>query len=78
MEKIKIALWSGIILAVIVLAYFSFFAGQQSARPSDGVSIGNYASLPEECRPAPGYSIEAWKEHLSHHENTQPCLRYFS
>ena len=40
-------------------------------------SLGNYANIPEKCRPTAGYNIESWKEHLGHHAETQECLKYF-
>ena len=38
---------------------------------------GDYANIPEKCRPQAGYDIESWKEHLGHHAETQECLKYF-
>jgi len=38
----------------------------------------NYNDFPEKCRPPAGQDINSWKEHLSHHEETQECLNYFS
>ncbi len=35
-------------------------------------------NIPEECR-IPNYEndVQAWKEHLSHHQNTLYCLDYY-
>ena len=44
------------------------------------VDLSKYRSesIPEDCR-LPGYEsdVEAWKEHLSHHQNTLYCLDYY-
>ena len=44
---------------------------------ANGNAISDYNSLPEKCKPAAGYDIESWKEHLGHHAETQECLKYF-
>lgn len=35
------------------------------------------SNIPENCKPPAGQDINSWKEHLSHHEETKACLKYF-
>ena len=75
-KKIIVYVSVGILLLTLILSSFNVMdLGLK------GKSIKNntesYANLPEECRKPEGQSIEAWKEHLSHHENTKYCLDYF-
>ena len=34
-------------------------------------------NIPEECRKPEGQDLQAWKEHLGHHQNTLYCLEYY-
>ena len=47
-------------------------SGNSASQPS-----GSYANIPESCRPPAGQDITSWKEHLSHHQETKECLKYF-
>ncbi len=48
---------------------------------TNNLDLSEYRSeeIPEKCR-LPEYedSIEEWKEHLSHHQNTLYCLDYYN
>ena len=78
----KFFIYAGIFVVLFLLLIGSISSINQSSFSNNAVSSSNggddYQNLPEKCRPAPGYSIEDWKEHLSHHKNTQDCLQYFS
>ncbi|MEK6854713.1 MAG: hypothetical protein AABX73_00650 [Nanoarchaeota archaeon] len=70
----------GILIALVLLLLLISFG---VVNPNFGKSIGKtasgeYSNIPEKCRPPSGESISAWKEHLSHHTDTQECLKYFS
>lgn len=82
-EKSKMILWGIVIAVVILLLLLSLGfgvtrsgAGESNARSGSAAS-NDYSSLPEKCRPPAGQDIEAWKEHLGHHAETQECLDYF-
>ena len=75
MKTGKIILWSSVILAVVLLAFYSFGFRITSTSPATN---GDYNNIPEECRPAAGQDITAWKEHLGHHAETRDCLKYFN
>ena len=42
-----------------------------------GNIINGNVYIPEKCRLPAGQDVEAWKEHLGHHEETKECLKYF-
>ena len=81
MDK-KLILYGVVVVLVLLLLLVSLGAikiknlGKEgNANPS---SFGNYANLPEKCKPTSGYTEESWKEHLGHHAQTQDCLKYFN
>ena len=77
----KIILYGILIAFVLMLLLASFgiisvnFGGKTAG---NSVSSGSYDSLPEKCRVPAGQDINSWKEHLSHHAETQDCLKYFN
>ena len=75
MKTGKIILWSSVILAVILLAFYSFGFKITNSNLAGGASYNN---IPEKCRPQEGQDIQAWKEHLGHHAETKDCLKYFN
>lgn len=77
-----------VILILLVSGTFGMFLlNEKEHTSSSNPTISNnnantptdskYSDLPEECRPPAGQDINAWKEHLGHHENTRECLQYF-
>lgn len=77
MKAQKVILWVALIvvLSLLLLANLGFkITGNNS--PAIGGN-GNYANMPEKCRPTQGYTEQSWKEHLGHHSETQDCLKYF-
>ena len=42
-----------------------------------GIVAGDSDNIPEKCQLPAGQDINAWKEHLGHHAETQDCLQYF-
>ena len=60
----------GLVVLSLILINLGFRIGGNAGK-------GDYSSLPEKCRPTPGYTEESWKEHLGHHAETQDCLKYF-
>lgn len=75
----KLILYALAIAAILLLALVTLgivdvnFDGK-----ANGNAIGgSYNNLPEKCKPAAGYDIASWKEHLGHHAETQECLKYF-
>jgi len=75
MKTGKFILWGGVIITVILLAFYSFGFRITSANSASG---GNYNNIPEKCRPTVGYDLAGWKEHLGHHAETRDCLKYFN
>jgi hypothetical protein len=69
-----------LIVIAILTAFFLIFSivNLNKGTPSIKTSPNSdkYASIPEKCRPD-GQDIESWKQHLSHHEETKDCIRYF-
>ena len=73
-KKIIAYIMIGIIILLLILSSFgvlNFNSGRVSTGNND------YSNLPQECRPPAGQDIEAWKEHLGHHQNTLYCLEYY-
>jgi hypothetical protein len=71
MDK-KIILY--VVLGVVILALllFTFFPGIVHAVKDSGIT-GN--TVEDKCSPAPGYTEETWREHMSHHPNIySECL----
>ena len=69
------------ILLLLLVGTFGMFILKSSpnntrfvSAQSDGVS----GSIPEKCKLPSGQDINAWKEHLSHHADTEECLEYFN
>lgn len=58
-----------VILAVLTLLVISLFPNLiQALKDSGKTSI-------DKCKPAPGYTEESWREHISHHPNIyKECL----
>jgi len=75
-EKTKKAIIWIVITAVVLLLIASSFGIISFNLGKKASSTGNYANMPAECRPQYD-DIQAWKEHLGHHENTKYCLEYF-
>ena len=73
-KKIIAYILVGILLLILILSSFNIINLNFKKSNSDSE---NYANLPEKCRPPAGQDIEAWKEHLGHHAETQDCLKYF-
>ena len=68
MDK-KIILYIIAGLLIIGLLVLTFFPGVIQAWKDSGKSTS------EKCKPAPGYTEESWREHMSHHPNIyKECL----
>ena len=68
MDK-KIILYWVVGLLIIGLLVLTFFPGTIQAWQDSGKSAN------EKCNPAPGYTEESWREHMSHHPNIyKECL----
>lgn len=61
----------GIIIAILLL--FAINLGFAKKASLSGANV----SMPEECKVPVGQDVQAWKEHLGHHANTQYCLQYY-
>lgn len=72
-KKIIIYIIIGIIILLLIFSSFSIL----NLKKNNSSANGNYSNIPEKCRPPAGQDIEAWKEHLGHHAETQDCLDYF-
>ena len=69
-----------LLLIGIVVVGFGFFSSEDEVVVED-LDLGRYRGegIPVDCRlPVYENSVESWKEHLSHHEDTHYCLEYFS
>ena len=79
MDKETIIIIAVIILVIAAVLYttgiISINLGKKAGNSVN--SGGNYENIPQECQPPAGQDINAWKEHLGHHENTKYCLEYF-
>ena len=64
-----------LLLVLVSLGIVEINLGGKST--GNSVGGGSYSNLPEKCKPAAGYDIESWKEHLGHHAETQECFKYF-
>ena len=68
MEK-RIILYLVVGLLIIGLLVLTFFPGTIQAWKDSG------KSEVDKCKPAPGYTEESWREHMSHHPNIyKECL----
>jgi len=73
MDK-KIILYIIIGLLILGLLLLTLFPGIIYAVKDSGV-LGNSVNVVDKCKPAPGYTEESWKEHMSHHPNIyRECL----
>ena len=63
-------------IAVAAIILFLFLSSFGMIKFNSNTSGGN-SNMPEKCRKPEGQSLEAWKEHLGHHAETQECLQYF-
>ena len=69
-KKIILYIIVGIIVLGLVIA--TIFPGMIHAI-KDSQATGN--SIEDKCSPAPGYTEEAWREHMSHHPDIyNECL----
>ncbi len=70
------------LLLVLIMASFGFAhlgaVNSVSGNLISDASSGDYANIPEKCRPPAGEDITSWKEHLGHHSETKDCLKYFN
>ena len=74
-KKIIAYIIIGVLLLILILSTFNII--NLNFKKSNSNGSENYANLPEKCRLPAGQDIEAWKEHLGHHAETQDCLEYF-
>lgn len=76
LEKISMA--SLLVVAVIGLAWSAYSFGQASqGQAFDQARYQEFkaAELPDKCQTPPGYTDQAWQEHMSHHpEQYQECF----
>ena len=79
--KGKAIIYGVLITLILLLLLTSFgvinFSFDKTTGATGNTAISEYSSIPEKCRPPSGESISSWKEHLSHHAETQECLNYF-
>lgn len=71
----KLILYALAIAAILLLALVSL--GIVDVNFNGNAVGGSYSNIPEKCKPAAGYDINSWKEHLGHHAETRECLKYF-
>ncbi|PIN91740.1 hypothetical protein COU61_01850 [Candidatus Pacearchaeota archaeon CG10_big_fil_rev_8_21_14_0_10_35_13] len=76
MDKKKLLLYLVLGLVIVLLLLLTLFPGMIYALNDSGVlgnSVGN--SVSDKCTPALGYSVDSWKEHMSHHPDIyEGCL----
>ncbi|MBS3155464.1 hypothetical protein J4404_03120 [Candidatus Woesearchaeota archaeon] len=65
------------IFIVLTIALIAFSMFGYKILISQTKASSNYSNIPEKCRPSDGQDIASWKEHLSHHAETEDCLQYF-
>ena len=69
-----------IILALLLISTFGMFILNSSDNSISVTPQSNsaYGEIPEKCKLPAGQDVNAWKEHLGHHSETQECLKYFN
>ena len=69
-----------ILLLLLVGTFGMFFLewASGSSVASNSATDSKYSNIPEKCRPPFRQDIESWKQHLSHHQENQDCLKYFN
>lgn len=72
---IIIAVFLVLMLLLISLGVVSINLDGKTISGSNSNENGN---IPEKCRVPAGQELNAWKEHLGHHAETQDCLKYFN
>ncbi len=79
MEIDSKAIIYGILIIIILLLILVTFGiiNLNLGKTTGDTATGEYNTIPEKCRPPAGQDINSWKEHLSHHSETQDCLQYF-
>lgn len=77
MDKETIIITAVIILVIIAVLYTTGIISINIGKTGNSVAAGSYGNMPEECKAPAGQDINAWKEHLGHHENTKYCLDYY-
>ncbi len=70
-KKMIIYIMVGIFIFLLILSSFDVIRFNSNSQKNLNENI------PAECRKPEGQSLEAWKEHLGHHQNTLYCLEYF-
>lgn len=71
----KILLYGVLGIVVLMLAFFTIFPGMVHAFKDSGVTGNSISNSEDKCSPAPGYTEESWREHMSHHPNVyKECL----
>lgn len=68
------------IVIVLLVAVGIFLNAKINSKVIAQTNLGEYRSkeIPEECRlPAYQNDIEAWKQHLSHHQQTWYCFEKY-
>ena len=78
MNSKKIILYIIIGIFVLLLIMSSFDMVRLDKLFGRNNNNKDYSNIPEECRKPEGQTLEAWKEHLGHHADTQECLKYFT
>lgn len=69
-KKIILYIIVGIVVFSLVVA--TIFPGVIHAIKDSG---GTGSSIEDKCSPAPGYTEESWREHMSHHPDIyKECL----
>lgn len=73
-------IYIGILIIFVFVIIISFKFPNSNNEKIGNLNLSKYRSedIPEECR-LPEYenNVESWKEHLSHHEETEHCLGYY-
>jgi len=78
MDKEKIIVIVVIALVAFAVIYATGIVNINTGKKAGNVNAGgNSGNIPEECKQPAGQDLNAWKEHLGHHENTKYCLQYF-
>jgi len=66
---IKVVIYVIIGFVILGLVVFTFFPGSLRALMDSGKDVD------EKCKPAPGYTEQEWREHMSHHPDIyKECL----
>ena len=79
MDKETIIIIIVVIIVIFAVLYTTGIISINIGKTGNSVAgRSTNGNMPQECQAPAGQDINAWKEHLGHHENTKYCLEYYN